>query len=133
MPIHDKIRYINKRFTNKLFFRFAGKKNSPFALLRHVGRKSGLTYEIPIMVVHEESGFVFALTYGTNVDWYRNVKAANGAVLRWNGREYNLSNPRTLSPDEGRAAFGRFKAVILKRFGVQDFIFMDASEENPPI
>lgn len=81
------------------------------------------------MVVRKENRFVFALTYGTEGDWYRNITAANGGELLWDGREYCLSNPRRLDPIEGSATFGRVKGVILRRFGIRDFIETDAREK----
>lgn len=126
MPIPDRIRYVNKRFTNKVFIRLAGKKHSPFALLSHRGRKSGKIYQIPVLVIQLAEGFVFALTYGSGVDWYLNVVAANAAELKWQGCEYRLSHPRTLEPGAGRVLFGNFKGRILKIFKVNEFVIMDA-------
>jgi hypothetical protein len=124
MPIPDRIRYINKKFTNRILIPLAGKKHSFIALLRHACRKSGLVYSIPILVVKQGKKFVFALTYGKGVDWYRNVMAANGASLVWHGVEYSLVEPTSLNPEEGRRCFGKVKGHILKIFGVNDFIKM---------
>ncbi len=125
MPIPDRIRYINKRFTNKVMMLIAGKKGSPIALIRHWGRKSGKPYEIPILVVQKDKQLFFALTYGKNVDWYRNILAVEKAELRLNGFWISLCNPRTLDPETGRGAFGRVKGKILKRLSINDFFVMD--------
>lgn len=124
MPIPDRIRYINKKFTNRVLMPLAGKPHSFIALLRHTGRKSGTVYSIPILVVKQGNRFVFALTYGKGVDWYRNVMAANRASLVWQGVEYLLTEPSLLDPEEGRGYFGKVKGRILKIFGVSDFIKM---------
>ncbi len=133
MPIADKIRYVNKRFTNRMMIHLAGKAHSPIALLTHFGRKSGKAYPIPIMVAPSEDGFVFALTYGSGVDWYKNVQAANRAELRWQGKEFALSAPSQLNPDAGRACFGRLKGRILRMVGVDEFVKMAAVKKSEEI
>ena len=65
-----------KRFVNPLLHNLGRASRGPFALLRHVGRRSGKTYEIPIMVWPVQDGFLIALTYGRQVDWLRNLQAA---------------------------------------------------------
>jgi deazaflavin-dependent oxidoreductase (nitroreductase family) len=126
MPIPDQIRYVNKRFTNRLMMLIAGRRASPIALLRHIGWKSSRSYEIPIMVAAGGGYFIFALTYGTGVDWYRNVLAAQKAELRWKAREYSLFNPRMIDAGKGRLVFGRFKGAILGILGVESYLEMDA-------
>ncbi|HEX6608385.1 MAG TPA: nitroreductase family deazaflavin-dependent oxidoreductase, partial [Chloroflexia bacterium] len=56
-----------KRFVNPLLHNLGRASFGPFALLRHVGRRSGKTYEIPIMVWPVQDGFLIALTYGRQV------------------------------------------------------------------
>ena len=87
---HSRIRAFNKRYFNGLVHRFAGVSRTPFALIRHVGRRSGKPYETPIIVMPLGNSFVIALTYGPEVDWYRNVRAAGEATLLWHNSEMDL-------------------------------------------
>lgn len=66
----------------------------PWAILRHVGRKSGAVYRTPIVgfVCGEE--FAVPLLYGEQSDWARNLIAADGGVLERKGRKYVLQTPR---------------------------------------
>ena len=125
MPINSHVRYFNKHFTNHLTGKIAGKTHSPIALLVHVGRHSGKSYAIPIMVERSQKGFIFALTYGPNVDWYKNVQAAGKCELKWHGCEYNLQNPRWLDPTSGRMAFPYPQRLFLKMLGITDFFEME--------
>jgi deazaflavin-dependent oxidoreductase (nitroreductase family) len=125
MLIPDRIRFVNKRFTNRVMMLIAGKKGSPIALIRHWGRKSGKLYEIPILVVQKDKQLFFALTYGKNVDWYRNILATEKAELRLNGLWIPLYHPRILEPESGRQTFGRIKGKILKSLNVNDFFVME--------
>ncbi|MBV9232041.1 MAG: nitroreductase family deazaflavin-dependent oxidoreductase, partial [Chloroflexi bacterium] len=75
MMFSNRMRYVAKHVINRLTIRNAGSAKSPFAILRHVGRRSGKEFETPIMVAPLGEDFVFALTYGPKVDWYRNLQA----------------------------------------------------------
>ena len=54
-----------------------------------------------------EDGYLFALTYGPDTDWVKNVLAAGGCELRTRGRAVRLTSPR-LYHDESRAASARW-------------------------
>ncbi len=75
------MRSFNKHVLNRVTRRFAKSSRGSFAVVRHVGRRSGKPYATPTMVVPIEDGFVIALTYGTEVDWYRNVQAAGRCTI----------------------------------------------------
>ncbi len=82
--------------------RIARSAFGPFAIVRHVGRRSGKTYETPVIVFPFAGGFMLALTYGPEVDWYRNVTAAGRCVVIWHRREYPIERiePMMLSEAE---------------------------------
>ena len=122
---HTRIRAFNKHYFNRLVRRFAGVSRTPFALIRHIGRRSGKPYETPIIVMRQGNGFVIALTYGPEVDWYRNVQAAGEATLLWHNQEYALKQPETLSPQEGLSAFPPPFRQILGLLGTRDFVRMN--------
>ena len=62
------LKFLNRRF-NPLTRKIARGSFGPFAIVRHIGRRSGKPYETPIIVQPYEDGFVFELTYGPDVDW----------------------------------------------------------------
>lgn len=129
MKIPNKIRYLNKKFLNRLTLRIAGKMHCPIALIRHSGRKTGRLYVTPILVARVEDGFVFALTYGNHMDWYRNIMAAGGGELVWQEREYLLSAPCGMDAVEGRACFPQPLRTMLKGWDTKDFFRMTSSLE----
>src|SRR5689334_16165528 len=83
--LHDRMRFINKRFLNPVTRKIAGAAHSPIALVRHTGRRSGRAFATPIMVRRIAGGFLIALTYGRDVDWLHNLEAAGSGGIRWNG------------------------------------------------
>ena len=121
---HNRIRAFNKRITNRITRRFASFSRGPFALVRHVGRRSGKPYETPIMVEPTAEGFVIALTYGESVDWYRNVLAAGQATLRWHGRDYALGKPEQVAIQTALPLFSPFQRLILHMLGTHHFVRM---------
>jgi len=121
---HNRIRAFNKRYFNRLVHRFAGVSRTPFALIRHVGRRSGKPYETPIIVMPQGHGFVIALTYGPRVDWYRNVQAAGAATLLWHNKEYALKQPEPIDVKAGLSAFPPPFRQILGLLGTRDFVRM---------
>jgi len=121
---HSAIRAFNKRYFNRLVNRFAGVSRTPFALIRHVGRRSGKPYETPIIVMPLGKSFVIALTYGPEVDWYRNVQAAGAATLLWHNTEYALTQPEPLDVKAGLSAFPPPFRQILGVLGTRHFVQM---------
>src|SRR5262249_47678734 len=93
------IRTFVKRFVNPILRNVARLSLGPFALLRHVGRRSGKQYEIPIMVRPVAGGFVIELSYGRKVDWLRNLQAAGHGSLRWRHREFTLLKPEFIDAE----------------------------------
>ncbi len=81
---------------NKVISPIAGKRHSPYALLEHVGRRSGRTYSTPVGAFLFEDGFLIGLSYGADVDWCRNVTAAGRATLTWRGQTFALERPEII-------------------------------------
>ena len=121
----DRIRVLNKHFTNKILIHISGKKFGHFAILSHVGRKSGKLYRIPIIAEPIKSGFVIALTYGLKVDWYENVMANGGCSLNWKNEEFILINPEFIDKEIGMAAFPAIFRSVLRKQGIQYYLKLD--------
>jgi deazaflavin-dependent oxidoreductase (nitroreductase family) len=123
----DRVRQFNKCTFNPWILKSAGRAHSPFAVVGHIGRRSGAAYKTPVIVRPVQDGFVFALTYGPGVDWYHNILAAGSCTLRWRGEAYKLDQPVTLSAEAGLLAFPVSLRWILKLNGKRDFFRMRAS------
>ena len=103
---------------NRWTTRLARAGRGRFSLVRHVGRTSGKQYETPIIVAPAEGGFIAELTYGENVDWYRNVVAAGGCELVVRGRPHRVVGVEPYPAEAGRRAFGvpaRWVLKVLRR------------------
>lgn len=130
MRIPSSIRYFNKRYTNRLMIKIAGKTHSPIALIRHIGRKTGIRYDTPIIAQKEAGYFVFALTYGKEVDWYRNIMGSKTGELLWRGKWYSLENPQPLNATHASGMFAQPMRAILRIINLQDYIVMTINDET---
>lgn len=117
-----RLRVFVKHFINPLLRNFAHSSRGPFAMLRHVGRRSGKTYEIPIMAWPVEGGFMIVLTYGPGVDWLRNLQAAGQGGLLWHKREYILRQPQFVDAPLALSELPPLIKSILRLKGVKDFV-----------
>jgi deazaflavin-dependent oxidoreductase (nitroreductase family) len=111
-----------KHTLNRITTRVAMGKSGPLALVRHVGRKSGTSYATPIIVQPTAGGFVIELTYGPNVDWYRNVRAAGGCGIRFHGVEYTITGFEDMDAATGIAAFTPGQQRILRLLRRDHFV-----------
>ncbi|HEX7658798.1 MAG TPA: nitroreductase family deazaflavin-dependent oxidoreductase [Pseudonocardiaceae bacterium] len=93
---HDRklLRYFKSY--NKWIIKIAGKPGVPYALLQHVGRNSGKSYQTPLGAAPLDDGILFALAYGPKTDWLRNVMAAGSCTVHWQGHEYVTERPELI-------------------------------------
>jgi deazaflavin-dependent oxidoreductase (nitroreductase family) len=120
MPIPRTVGRWNKAGLNRLT-RHVAPWMPGLGVVIHRGRRSGRRYETPVNVFPAEDGYVFALTYGPDTDWVRNVLAAGGCELRTRGRTVRLVSPR-LYHDEGRRGIRPFERQVLRVLNVAEFL-----------
>ena len=97
-----------------------------FGVVVHRGRRSGRTYRTPVNVFPTQDGYRFALTYGADTDWVKNVLAAGGCQLETRGRVVRLVAPR-LDHDERRRGIRPFERQVLRLLGVADFLTLETA------
>jgi deazaflavin-dependent oxidoreductase (nitroreductase family) len=90
----------NRVVTNRLFSPLAGRV-PPFAVVEHVGRRSGRRYRTVLWAFPYGRDMVVILTYGPSTDWVRNVLAAGSCRVKWLGRWRRFNRPGVV---EGQAA-----------------------------
>jgi hypothetical protein len=117
-----------KHTLNHLTGRVARKGSTHFSIVRTVGRKSGKTFETPIIVQPIDGGFVCELTYGPTVDWYRNLVAANGCEIVRDGVTTTIVGFEPLPTAEGIAAFTPFQQRALKLLKRTEFVKLIAAD-----
>ncbi|ACQ79191.1 conserved hypothetical protein [Beutenbergia cavernae DSM 12333] len=122
MVLSRRVAELNKKALNRVMVHVAPRLPG-FAVLHHRGRTSGARYDLPINVFVRGDRYVFALTYGSDTDWLKNVLAQGGAAITTRGRVVALTRPRVYTDVERRdvPAVPRW---ILGRVGVTEFLEM---------
>jgi deazaflavin-dependent oxidoreductase (nitroreductase family) len=106
---------------NRVTRRLARSGHGPFWLVRHLGRRSGRTYETPVILARVPEGFIAELTYGDQVNWYRNVVAAGRCVVVHGDEEQLITSIEPCGPERGRGAYRAPFSFILKVLGRTEF------------
>lgn len=101
-----------------------------FGLLLYRGRKTGLEYRTPMNVFRRGEEYVFALTYGSDVQWVKNILAAGECRLVTRGRTLRLIGPR-LFHDPGRSLMPALVRPFLGFMRVTEFMRIRISTTSP--
>lgn len=131
MKFPNGLRSFNRRYLNRLTGKIAHSAWGPFCIVYHVGRRSGKTYETPIIAIPEADGFVIALTYGANVDWFRNVSAAGRCEILWHQRAYAIDKIEPMTVEAALPHFPWLERRILRLVGIQDFVRLGMPMATP--
>jgi len=113
-----------RRLAGRRHFRMAGN-------LRHVGRRSGRQYVTPVGTRLSGDMIVIPLTFGNQSDWSKNVRAAGGGSIRYNGREYAATQPQILGMQDARAvirsAFSPMERASFGMLGIRQVMTLHAT------
>jgi deazaflavin-dependent oxidoreductase (nitroreductase family) len=94
-----------------------------FAVLHYRGRRSGTQYRTPMNVFRRGEEYVFALTYGADVQWVKNVLAAAGCEMETRGRRIRVHDPRLVTDPSARLV-PLLVRPILRLLRVTEFLLM---------
>jgi deazaflavin-dependent oxidoreductase (nitroreductase family) len=101
VPFSKRLAHFNRRVTNRITRHIAWWAPG-FAIVIHVGRRSGRVYRTPVNVFRGDGRYVFALTYGRDSDWVRNVLSAGGCEMETRRRTVALTNPEVFTDPRRR-------------------------------
>ncbi len=124
MPIPKRITGFNKHVTNKIILIFAGWL-PPFAVISHVGRRSGRVYRTPVLAFKSGEGYVVALTYGRDVDWVKNLLSAGSGEVERGGLRVPVHSFRITSYKEAGDLIPLWVRPSLWMISVKDCLFME--------
>src|SRR5215218_6696968 len=117
-----RLRFFTARLINPRTRLVAGRLPG-FALITHIGRRSGRTYRTPINVFRRDDHYYFPLSYGSDVDWLKNILAAGQCSIRTRGRTVRVDEPELLiDPDLRALPF--FAPLIERGNGVTEVLRM---------
>ena len=126
MPAPRWLARFNRRVTNRLTRRVAPHLPG-FGVVVHRGRKTQRRYRTPVNVFRRDSGYVIALTYGSDAEWVQNVLVAGGCTVETRGRSLRLTQPR-LVHDPQQLAMPAPIRPILGLLHVTEFLTLTLDE-----
>jgi deazaflavin-dependent oxidoreductase (nitroreductase family) len=114
---------LGTRLLNPLILSLAGSRRLPmFAIIYHRGRRSGRSYSTPLGARPTADGFIIPLTFGKQADWFRNVQAAGGCVIRWKDADYPLIEPEVVDWATARLAFYPLERALMPIIRIEQFV-----------
>ncbi len=130
MPLPRALGRFNVRVTNRILGPIV--MHVPgFGRVVHVGRRTGRVYRSPVMLFRTGDSAVFAMTYGPDTDWARNVLAAGTCRFESARATLSLGAP-TLVHDETRRLVPRLVRPALRLLGASDFLVLPILDESAP-
>ncbi len=128
MPLPRRLAKFNRVVTNRVLGPLA-RYLPGFAVVSHVGRRSGRTYRTPVNLYRHGDGYVIALVYGADSQWVRNVLAAGGADIETRGRRVSLVGPEVLR-DPARSLVPTAVRGPLRLANVDEFMLLERADAD---
>jgi deazaflavin-dependent oxidoreductase (nitroreductase family) len=126
MPLPRRLAKFNLVVTNRVLGPLA-RYVPGFAVVSHVGRRSGRTYRTPVNLFRRGDDYVIALMYGADSQWVRNVLAAGGADIETRGRRLHLVGPDVVR-DPARALVPKPVRVPIGLVNVDEFMLLKRAD-----
>jgi deazaflavin-dependent oxidoreductase (nitroreductase family) len=117
-PVQNALRLFT-RAMRPLALRSAGKDGSRTSVVRHFGRRSGRTYETPVIAARHDDHFLIALPYGKRTDWLKNVLDKGSAAIVTSGHAYEVDLPEVIPMAEATAYFRPKEQRMQRQFHVE--------------
>lgn len=122
---------------NPLISKLARRRHSRMAAqIHHVGRSSGRPYITPVAGRVHGDVVLIPLTFGSRSDWSRNVRAAGGCTIRFEGKDYHAAQPVFLTVEQAkplvRAAFSAFERASFRMLGIRQVMRLQVMPAGGP-
>jgi deazaflavin-dependent oxidoreductase (nitroreductase family) len=124
------LRPLIKGVINPRTLRAAARGETKYAVVHHVGRRSGTAYETPVEAHRTAEGTLILLPYGPVTDWCRNVLAAGQCTVSVDGQDLALSAPVVVTASVAEARVPADVARRLHRQGIAHYLWLKSA---PPI
>jgi deazaflavin-dependent oxidoreductase (nitroreductase family) len=122
---HAAIRKFNRAIYNRLAKSIAWKWM--YALVTHIGRKSGKAYTTPVVANYRDGYIYIPLPYGKDTDWFLNILAAKECVVKINGKSFKSAEPQVIDIKAALPAFSSFHQAAFKAFQIHDYLRLKAN------
>jgi deazaflavin-dependent oxidoreductase (nitroreductase family) len=121
------LRPLLKGVINPQTLRAVARGESNYAVVHHVGRRSGRAYHTPVEAYRTAEGTLILLPYGPVTDWCRNVLAAAQCTVTVDGQELALIAPEVVP---ARVAEARVPVDVARRWhrqGIAHYLWLKSA------
>ena len=129
MPLPRRLARFNLHVTNRVLGPFA-RRLPGFAVVSHVGRRSGRVHQTPVSLFRDRDRCVIALMYGADSQWVRNVLAAGAVDVETRGRRVHLVEPEVVH-DAARSLVPTPVRPVLRLVRVSEFMLLRPTQTGP--
>jgi len=124
-----RVRHFVNRYVNPVA-RPVAKRLPGFAILTHRGRHTERIYRTPINIFRRGDEYFFFLTYGSDVQWVKNVLVNGSCSIETHGRVVKLVEPELITDLELRPAPPHVRFFERRVAGVTQYLRMRASSST---
>jgi deazaflavin-dependent oxidoreductase (nitroreductase family) len=111
----------------------AGRRLFPlYGVLHHVGRRTGRTYDTPVVVRVTSEAVYVPLPFGERTDWYQNARAAGGSWVTWKGADHWLARPVVVDRGAAGSAFSRLMQQVMRVARIEQVVRFDPVSRSSP-
>ena len=122
MPLPKRLARFNLLVTNRVLGPLA-RRAPGFAIVSHVGRRSGRAYRTPVNLFRSGDRYVIALTYGADI-------AAGAVDIETRGQRLHLVDPEVVH-DAQRSLVPEPVRHVLRLANVTDFMLVRPARLEP--
>lgn len=123
----DFIKRFNRNVLNPIMLDYAGTHGFYASALHHLGRKTGTPYSTPVYATPIPDGFIIPLSYGTDMDWLKNVMADGTARLDFHGVSHHTESPEIIPASVAESYIPRALYNRMRYYGIDYFLQLKAS------
>lgn len=124
-PKTKSLEYRIKHWVNERMLRIAGKRIRAYSVLKHIGRRTGREYTMPVAMYPLGDGFVMAmLNNGSKCDWCQNVLAAGRCKVITQGVEHILERPEIIDQKQAIGAFPLLWRWLISARSLNEFLWV---------
>ena len=109
---------------NPKTLRAIARGESNYAVVHHLGRRSGRPYETPVEAYRTAEGALILLPYGPVTDWCRNVLTAGKCMVTLDGEAIALRAPEVVSANFAEARVTGDIARRWHRQGIAHYLWL---------
>jgi hypothetical protein len=85
-------------------------------------------YHTPVVATYTADKIIIPLSYGTHVDWLRNILAEGGCEMIWRRNRFPASKPEVIDAQTAAAQLPPNRRDLFLRFDIDHFLSLQRQD-----